>query len=75
MGRVVRGLVVGATLVAGAGRGYSSAMYGSPTHRRFDTLPEPIDLTRVVCVHDPDPAPDPEVGRDANQDFMLRNAG
>ena len=42
---------------------------------RFRTLPRHIPLKDTIASQDPDPAPDPTMGRDPDRDFMLRNAG
>ncbi len=44
------------------------------TQKRFATLPEPVRLEDTVASQDADPAPDPEMGRDTNRDFLLRYA-
>jgi len=50
-------------------------MNGSPTHRRFDTLPEPVDLTTTISIHDPCPVPEPwVVGCDAPLDLQQHEA-
>lgn len=41
----------------------------------FKKLPERIRLEDTFASQDPDPAPDPTMGRDGDRDFMLRNAG
>lgn len=41
----------------------------------FKKLPEHIRLEDTFASQDPDPAPDPTMGRDGDRDFMLRNAG
>jgi hypothetical protein len=41
----------------------------------FTTLPERIRLEDTFTSQDPDAAPDPTMGRDPDQDFLLRNAG
>lgn len=54
-------------------------MNGSPSHRRFETLPEPVDVAATVSTHDPYPVPEPWVGRDTpldlHQNVELRDAG
>ncbi|WP_167581270.1 hypothetical protein [Kineococcus rubinsiae] len=42
---------------------------------RFRTLPAGIRLEDTVESHDPLPPADPTMGRDPDQDFLLRNAG
>lgn len=42
---------------------------------RFTTLPEHTPLEDTFASQDADPPPDPDMGRDPNRDFMLRNAG
>jgi hypothetical protein len=41
----------------------------------FKRLPERIRLEDTFTSQDPDAAPDPTMGRDPDQDFLLRNAG
>ncbi|QIK84531.1 heme biosynthesis protein HemY [Sanguibacter sp. HDW7] len=41
---------------------------------RFRHLPEPVDLRDVVATVEVEAAPDPDGGRDANADWMLRHA-
>ncbi|HET9657966.1 MAG TPA: hypothetical protein VFP72_21620 [Kineosporiaceae bacterium] len=40
---------------------------------RFRTLPEPPDPDRLTTTQDVSPGPDPEGGRDADRDWMLRH--
>ncbi|PPK97314.1 hypothetical protein CLV92_104134 [Kineococcus xinjiangensis] len=47
----------------------------SDPRSRYRTLPDPARIADVVERHDPLPAPDPTMGRDPDQDFLLRNAG
>jgi hypothetical protein len=42
---------------------------------RFGRLPEHVALEDTIATQDPDPAPDPSMGRDPERDFILRNAG
>jgi len=49
-------------------------MNGSPTHRRFDKVPEPVDLTTTISVHETCPVPEPWVGRDTPLDLQQREA-
>lgn len=42
---------------------------------RYRTLPEPVRIADTIESHDPFPAADPTMGRDPEQDFMLRYAG
>ncbi len=39
---------------------------------RYRHLPEPVHLEDTIATKDPDPAPDPNGGRDPDRDFMLR---
>jgi hypothetical protein len=49
-------------------------MYGTPTHRRFEALPEPVDPATTVAIHDVSPAPEAWVGRDTPVDLQQREA-
>lgn len=49
-------------------------MNGSPTHRRFERLPQPVDLEATVSTHDSCPVPAPWVGRDTPLDLQLKDA-
>lgn len=49
-------------------------MNGSPTHRRFERLPEPVDIAATIGVHDHCPVPEPWVGRDTPMDLQLKGA-
>jgi hypothetical protein len=40
--------------------------------RRFSRLPDPIRLEDTVEVADTRPVPDPEAGRNTDQDFLIR---
>lgn len=41
----------------------------------FRKLPERIRPEDMIAVQETEAAPDPTMGRDAERDFMLRNAG
>ena len=43
----------------------------APT-KRFEVLPEPIELEDTIASHEVRGAPDPEAGRDTDRDFLLR---
>ncbi|GAA4666097.1 hypothetical protein [Kineococcus glutinatus] len=60
------------TVVAGPGGDVARDGDG---RERFRTLPEPVRLADTVEGHDPEPPPDPTMGRDPERDFLLRNAG
>ncbi|MDQ3628402.1 MAG: hypothetical protein M3419_06290 [Actinomycetota bacterium] len=49
-------------------------MNGSPSHRRFERLPEPVDLAATVSIHDPCPVPGTWVGRDTPLDLRQHEA-
>ncbi len=49
-------------------------MNGSPTHRRFERLPEPVDIAATISVHDPCPVPAPWVGRDTPLGLQRKDA-
>lgn len=49
-------------------------MNGSPTHRRFERLPEPVDLAATVSTRDACPVPEPWAGRDTPLDLQQKNA-
>jgi hypothetical protein len=49
-------------------------MHGTPTHRRFEVLPEPVDLDLTLPPHDVAPAPQPWVGRDTELDLQVKDA-
>lgn len=42
---------------------------------RFRHLPDRIRLEDTITTQDNEPPPDPQMGRDTERDFMLRNAG
>jgi hypothetical protein len=48
-------------------------MYGTPTHRRFEALLEPVDIASTVSVHDPCPVPEPWVGRDTPLELAVHD--
>lgn len=56
-----------------------SAKSGSPDEpngpERFRQLPERIRLEDTITTQETDPPPDPSMGRDTEQDFVLRYAG
>jgi hypothetical protein len=49
-------------------------MHGTPTHRRFETLPEPVDIATTVSVQEATPVPEPWVGRDTALDLAVHDA-
>jgi hypothetical protein len=52
-----------------------TAVNEPPPSARFRTLPEHIRLEDTISTQEVDPAPDPTMGRDAELEFLLRNAG
>jgi len=46
-----------------------------PDPDRFKKLPEHIELEDTIAEHPAADPPDPNGGRDPEQDFFLRNAG
>ncbi|MDM7830503.1 heme biosynthesis protein HemY [Cellulomonas edaphi] len=42
---------------------------------RYRVLPEPVRLVDTVALVDTTTAPDPQMGRDTETEFLLRNAG
>jgi hypothetical protein len=42
---------------------------------RYRQLPEPVRIEDTIATKEVEPAPDPDAGRDAERDFMLRYAG
>lgn len=46
-----------------------------PGSERYRKLPEPVRLEDTVTSRDPEPPPDPTMGRDPDTDFLLRNSG
>jgi hypothetical protein len=61
-------------LDGGAGACQAPGM-SEPTEGRWATLPEPIRLEDTITTQETIPARDPEMGRDTETEFMLRNAG
>jgi hypothetical protein len=49
-------------------------MHGTPTHRRFETLPEPVDIATTNSVQEDTPVPEPWVGRDTALDRAVHDA-
>ena len=49
-------------------------MNGTPTHRRFETLPEPVDISATISVQEATPVPEPWVGRDTALDRAVHDA-
>jgi hypothetical protein len=49
-------------------------MHGTPTHRRFEVLPEPVDLDTTISAQDVLPVPEPWVGRDTELDLQVKDA-
>lgn len=47
----------------------------APDPDRYQKLPEPVALEDTIEVKDASPVPDPEAGRNTEQDFTLRFAG
>jgi hypothetical protein len=43
--------------------------------QRFRRLPAPVAPEDMIATQEPEPAPDPTMGRDPDRDFMLRYAG
>jgi hypothetical protein len=43
-----------------------------PDRERFRHLPEPVDPKDMVAMHETEPPPDPEGGRNTDTDFLLR---
>ena len=41
----------------------------------YSTLPEPVRLEDTITTQDTRETPDPTMGRDADTDWLLRNAG
>ena len=55
-------------------RRYPHGMHGTPTHRRFEVLPEPVDLDTTISAQDVLPVPEPWVGRDTELDLQVKDA-
>lgn len=53
----------------------SSAKQYRTASARFTKLPERIRPEDMTTTQETEPPPDPTMGRDAERDFMLRNAG
>ena len=49
-------------------------MHGTQTHRRFEVLPEPVDIATTICVQEATPVPEPWVGRDTTVDLSIHDA-
>jgi hypothetical protein len=49
-------------------------MNGTPTHRRFEILPEPVDTSATIAVQEATPVPEPWVGRDTAVDLATNDA-
>ena len=49
-------------------------MHGTPTHRRLEVLPEPVDLAVTIPPYDLAPVPEPWVGRDTELDLQVKDA-
>ena len=47
----------------------------SASSARYRRLPERIRPEDMIATQETEPPPDPTMGRDAERDFMLRNAG
>ena len=52
----------------------SAAPQGSRDAPDYRVLPEPIDLDETVASQEASAAPDPTGGRDADAEWLLRNA-
>jgi hypothetical protein len=61
--------------VVAAPGGAPVAATESAAATRWRHLPPQVSWDDLVAVHETEPAPDPEMGRDTDRDFMLRYPG